>query len=490
MRNIDWVKGAVIYQIFPDRFARSPRVKADGEFEPWETPETAEGFKGGNLKGAEENLDYLEELGITAIYFNPIFASAANHRYHTFDYYRVDPVLGGNAALDSFLKAAHRRRMKVILDGVFNHASRGFFQFNHLLENGEASPYRKWFHPRGWPLKAYNLAPGEKPNYACWWNLPALPKFNTKNPEVRRFIFGVAKYWLERGIDGWRLDVPHEIDDDSFWREFRSVCKGVNPGCYIVGEIWGEAKRWLAGDQFDAVMNYQLSAACISYFGGGKLKLTHAYDGRRLRPADQRKFMSDIKTLLGHYNHSTTLVQMNMMSSHDTDRMLNTYGGDEALARMAVFFSFLFPGAINVYYGEEIGMEGTLNAGTRDAMPWGRRKSWNTGLLRLYRDLSALRKKSRALAEGSFAFLPEYCDGEVLAFRRAFRGESVTGFINNSTSPREIPAGKAAGGSGVRTLLASGAKAVNAAGGLRLSMAPRGFIALGQTALFPRRIGR
>jgi len=475
MDHLDWIKGAVIYQIFPDRFARAAAPGIAGTFEKWDTPETPEGFKGGNLKGAQEKLDYLKDLGVTAVYFNPVFASAANHRYHTYDYYRVDPVLGGDAALDSFIKAAHKRGIKVILDGVFNHASRGFFQFNHLLENGAASPYRKWFHPHGWPLKAYNLAAGEKPNYACWWNLPALPKFNTRNTEVRSFILGVAKYWLEKGIDGWRLDVPHEIDDDAFWREFRRVCKGVNPGCYITGEIWGEAKRWLAGDQFDAVMNYQLSAACISYFGGKKLKLTHAYDGRRLEPGDQKKFLADIKELLGHYKYATTLVQMNMMSSHDTDRMLNTYGGDEALMRLAIVFSYLFPGAINIYYGEEIGMEGALNAGTRNAIPWGSKKAWNTGLLKFYRELGALRRGNPVLKNGNFEFIKELCDGDVLAFRRALPGRALTCLLNNSPARKELRVKKSALGRGPRALLNSGVTVKPAGKDLLVALAPRGY---------------
>ncbi len=476
MKNTSWVKGAVIYQVFPDRFARSARAAADGQFEPWDAPETPHGFKGGNLKGAEERLSHLAALGVTAVYFNPVFASAANHRYHTHDYFRVDPVLGGDAALDSFIKAAHRRGIKVILDGVFNHASRGFFQFNHLLENGAASPYRGWFHPRGWPLKAYNLG-SEKPNYACWWNLPALPKFNTRNPEVRRFILDVAEYWLKKGIDGWRLDVPHEIDDDAFWREFRRVCKRVNPGCYIVGEIWGEAKRWLEGDQFDAVMNYQLSAACISYFGGRKLKLTHSYDGRRLEPGDQRKFLADIKTLLGHYPHAVALRQMNMMSSHDTDRMLNTYGGDMDRVKLAVVFSYLFPGAVNVYYGEEIGMEGELNAGTRDGMPWGRRSAWNTGLLALYRRLGALRRGSALLKDGKFEFLRDYCDGDLLAFRRHLPGRQLACFMNNSDRPsaRAVKAAHCRG----RLLLAEGARLKKEGGRPLLELRPRGFAVFG-----------
>ena len=457
MKHLDWVKGAVIYQIFPDRFARSASAQINGIFEKWDFPETPEGFKGGNLKGAEEKLDYLLDLGVTAVYFNPIFASAANHRYHTFDYYSVDPVLGGNAAFSSFLKAAHRRGIKVILDGVFNHASRGFFQFNHLLENGAASPYRRWFHPHGYPLKAYNLGQDEKPNYACWWNLPALPKFNTSNPDVRGFLLDVAKFWLEQGIDGWWLDVPKEINSDAFWQEFRRSCKAVNPDCYITGEIWGEARRWLKGDQFDAVMNYQLSIACMPYFGGKKLKLTHAYDGRNLEPGDQNKFMADIDRLLGLYKPETTLVQMNMMSSHDTDRMFNTYSGDMARLKMAVVFSFLFPGAINIYYGEEIGLEGALNAGSRRAMPWSARKTWNVDLLKLYKQLAALRRNNPVIKYGKFEFIKGFCDGETLAFRRFIPGgKALICLMNNSAAQKALAIGKNALGKNPRILINSG----------------------------------
>lgn len=472
MKHLDWVKGAVIYQIFPDRFARSASAKADGIFEKWDSPETANGFKGGNLKGAEERLDYLKGLGVNAVYFTPIFASAANHRYHTFDYYQVDPVLGGNAALKSFLKAAHKRGIKVILDGVFNHASRGFFQFNHLLENGAASPYKNWFHPQGYPLKAYNLKKGEKPNYACWWGLPALPKFNTKNPEVRRFILGVAKYWLEQGIDGWRLDVPHEINDDSFWQEFRRVCKAVNPDCYIIGEIWGEAKRWLKGDQFDAVMNYQLSAACISYFGGKKLKLTHSYAGKQLKHWKQGTFIAGIERLLGQYKPETTLRQMNMMSSHDTDRMLNTYGGDKGRLRLAVVFSFLFPGAINIYYGEEIGLEGAFNAGTRRGMPWSGKKLWDKDLLTLYKRLAALRGSSPAINGGKFEFIKEYCGGETLAFRRFTAGGSLVCLMNAGASARELSLAPGVLGKKPRAALSSGVKLLSSGAELTARLAP------------------
>lgn len=220
----DWVKNAVFYQIFPDRFAWSVQVEKPSNFESWDTPPTVHGFKGGDLLGVVEKLDYLQDLGITAIYFNPIFQSASNHRYHTHDYYQVDPLLGGNEAFKTLIEEAHKRDIKVVLDGVFNHASRGFFQFNHILETGKDSPYVDWFHIKDYPLNAYE----GKPNYACWWDLPALPKLNTDNPQVRQYILDIARYWIEQGADGWRLDVPFEIDDDDFWREFRDVCKSAN----------------------------------------------------------------------------------------------------------------------------------------------------------------------------------------------------------------------------------------------------------------------
>ena len=236
----EWVQDAVFYQIFPDRFAASTRVSKPSNLEAWDAPPTPSGFKGGDLLGVAEKLDYLRDLGITAIYLNPVFASTANHRYHTFDYYAVDPILGGNAALRELIDQAHARSIHIVLDGVFNHASRGFYQFNHALENGAASPYPDWFYfnkewlQAGRPLDAYprKRVKGdsrEHLGYKAWWDLPALPKLNTDTPAVREFIFDVAKHWIDFGVDGWRLDVPSEIDDDSFWREFRRRVKSANP---------------------------------------------------------------------------------------------------------------------------------------------------------------------------------------------------------------------------------------------------------------------
>ncbi len=254
----EWVKDAIFYQIFPDRFASSPRVKKPSGIEPWASPPSLHGFKGGDLIGVVEHLDYLQDLGVTAIYFTPVFQSTANHRYHTHDYYQVDPILGGNAALRTLLDEAHARGMRIVLDGVFNHASRGFFQFNHILENGQASPYFDWFTVHNFPMRPYE--PGHQ--YLGWENLAALPKFNTRSEEVRDFLWDVGRHWIDFGIDGWRLDVPNEIDEDAFWQEFRRRVKGGKPDAYIVGEIWEDARRWLKGDQYDAVMNYLFTKAC------------------------------------------------------------------------------------------------------------------------------------------------------------------------------------------------------------------------------------
>ncbi len=256
----EWVKHAVFYQIFPDRFARSARVDKPNNLEAWDSEPTTFGYKGGDLLGVLEHLDHIQQLGATALYFNPIFQSASNHRYHTHDYYQVDPLLGGDAAFDELLAECKRRGLRVVLDGVFNHSSRGFFQFNDILENGGASPWLDWFYvdqPSGeHPINAYDIK--RAPGYRAWWGLHALPKFNTDNPQVREYLMRVGEYWIRKGVDGWRLDVANEIRTPGFWQEFRRRIKAINPDAYIVAEIWDESPQWLRGDQFDAVMNYHL----------------------------------------------------------------------------------------------------------------------------------------------------------------------------------------------------------------------------------------
>ncbi len=206
IRTPDWVKNAVFYQIFPDRFARGKNTKPlpGVTFKTWGTPPEEEGFQGGDLLGIVDKLDYLKELGITALYLNPIFSSASNHRYHTYDYMQVDPLLGGNAAFRTLLDAAHDHDIRVVIDGVFNHASRGFWAFHHILETGGNSPYLDWFIINDWPLRPYQHDKEAPHNYAAWWDIPALPKFNVQNEGVRQYLLDVSRHWIEFGADGWR----------------------------------------------------------------------------------------------------------------------------------------------------------------------------------------------------------------------------------------------------------------------------------------------
>ncbi|RPI29629.1 MAG: glycoside hydrolase family 13 protein, partial [Chloroflexota bacterium] len=374
-----WVKDAIFYQIFPDRFAKSARLAKPANIEPWNTPPSVYGFKGGDLAGIVEHLDYLLDLGVTALYLNPIFQSASNHRYHTHDYFRVDPILGGDQAFDELVKAAHRRGMRIVLDGVFNHASRGFYQFNTILELGKDSPYLDWFHVKKFPLSAYQGTP----NYGCWMDLPALPKFNTSNPQVREFIFEIAHYWLQRGADGWRLDVPFEIDDDSFWKEFRHVVKSVYPEAYLVGEVPWEAQRWLQGDQFDGVMNYQFAQACLGFFAADTIdrQVEKGLMGLRATPIlDAPAFAHRMEELLKIYPHEAVLAQMNLLDSHDMPRFLSLAGRDKSALRLATLFQMTYPGAPSIYYGDEIGMEGGReDCDKRRPFPWDR-KEWDTEL--------------------------------------------------------------------------------------------------------------
>ncbi|MGQ9494554.1 MAG: glycoside hydrolase family 13 protein [Anaerolineae bacterium] len=400
----EWVKNAIFYEIFPDRFAYSKAMPKPRNLEPWNSPPTVHGFKGGDLLGIVEHLDYLQDLGVNALYMTPIFQSTANHRYHTYDYYHIDPLLGGDAAFRILLDEAHRRGLRIILDGVFNHASRGFFQFNHILENGAASPYLDWFIVNGWPLHAYDTQ--HKPNYATWWGLHALPKFNINSSDVREFVLGVAQYWVEQGIDGWRLDVPEEINDDSFWREFRHRVKRANPNAYIVGEIWHDARRWLQGDQFDAVMNYLFTKACLSFFVGRDLNpaLVSGVGYYPVQPATAEEFRAAIDHLLALYPPEVTQVQLNLLDSHDTARFLTLARGDESALRLAVLFMMCYPGAPCIYYGDEIGMEGGKDPDCRRAFPWDEQQ-WNKELLAYVKGCIALRKAHPALRRGEYRSL-------------------------------------------------------------------------------------
>ena len=449
-----WVKDAIFYQIFPDRFAKSKRLPDIG-FEAWESPPTYNGFKGGDLYGVIEKLDYLQDLGINAIYFNPVFASASNHRYHTFDYYNVDPLLGGNDALRELLDEAHKRGIRVVLDGVFNHASRGFWQFHHVLETGAASPYKDWFHFDDERLNGQKHwgtypSPHEQKllhhedsltaiGYRAWWNLPALPKFNTNTPAVREFLFDVAEYWVKFGIDGWRLDVPGEIDDDEFWREFRRRVRAVNPEAYIVGEIWHEAQRWLQGDQFDAVMNYLFTAASLNFFAGSHLNMgvIHHAGGLkdRIHPMNAHSFANEVDRILNLYPQDITFAQLNLLDSHDMPRFLSCANGDVDSLKLAWLFLFTMPGAPCLYYGDEVGVDGGHDPECRKGFPWDRSK-WNNDLFDHAKACIALRKQQPTLRRGTYRKV--HSEDHVIVYARDHEGETLLVAFNASERHKTV----------------------------------------------------
>ena len=460
MTTPDWVQDAIFYQIFPDRFARSNRnPSANLPFESWESAPTFHGFKGGDLYGVIEKLDYLQDLGITALYLNPIFSSASNHRYHAYDYYSVDPLLGGNAAFMELLEKAHQKNIRIILDGVFNHSSRGFWQFHHVLENGNGSPYKDWFFfdtERLSGRKHWGAYPGPHEmkalqqhedsltaiGYRGWWNLPALPKFNTNTPEVREFLFNIAEHWIKLGIDGWRLDVATEIDDDSFWQEFRARVRAINPEAYIVAEIWHESHRWLQGDQFDAIMNYDVTRPVIAFTVGKHLdrRVLHQQSNYRgvHHAIDAHEFADQIDHNLGLYRGDITYSQLNLIDSHDTPRFLSCVSGDKDSLRLAWLFMFTYPGAPCIYYGDETGMDGEHDPFCRKAFLW-EENTWDMNLHSYAKRLIALRKENISLRRGDFRRLWS-ADG-LYAFSRSLNGETFVVAMNASESPQqaEVP---------------------------------------------------
>ena len=434
----DWVRHAIFYQVFPDRFARSSRVPKPSNLESWDSAPTPRGFKGGDLLGIVDQLDHLQDLGITAIYLNPVFRSTANHRYHTHDYYEVDPILGGNEALKALLHWAHRRDIKTILDGVFNHVGRGFYQFSHLLENGRQSPYSDWFRVHSWPLHPYGPA-DQPPGYECWWNDRELPKLDATNQAVRDFIFRVAEHWIGQGIDGWRLDVPNEIDDDEFWREFRSRVKRLNPEAYIVGEIWNDASRWLQGDQFDAVQNYLFTRACLGFFAAGSSGYDQAaIQGtglERVDALDAQGFRQAVDSLLALYSWPVTSAQLNHLNTHDTARFITIAGGDETSFRLATLFQMTYPGAPCIYYGDEIGLHGGRDPDCRGAFPW-EAERWDDGRLAFMKRCVALRKSHPIFRDGSYASL--YAQDHVYVFARILDQEIAIVALNSAHAARTV----------------------------------------------------
>lgn len=448
-----WVRDAIFYQIFPDRLARGNTPVEVKNFQQWDETPNYFAFKGGTLWGVAEDLDRIAGLGFNALYFTPVFSSPANHRYHTHDYLQIDPILGGEKAFDHLVDRAHKLGIKIVLDGVFNHTGRSFFAFGHILENGLDSPYIDWYEINREYLKnngTLNAFPGhvrEKSvrgfdafGYNAWWDLPALPKLNVHNPEVREYLLGVAEYWVRKGIDGWRLDVPTEITAPNFWEEFRSRVKAINPDCYIVGEIWYQAPDFLRGDRFDGLMNYPLGTATMAYFLRKLDRQLAERSAFRGFPDvhDAASFMACIRNVLDYAGPEVQFSQLNLFTSHDTPRLQDLGSFEIQDCLQALTFLLCLPGAPCIYYGEEYGLHGGHDPLCRGTVPADMRRE-PPPFYEAVREVLHLRRNLQVMRRGTVEFgRDQSWPDRTFFFDRFDDGTTARILVNGSSMPLDL----------------------------------------------------
>ncbi|MEB3284440.1 MAG: alpha-amylase family glycosyl hydrolase [Candidatus Sericytochromatia bacterium] len=414
-----WVKDAVFYQIFPERFLNGNPGNDPKGVQPWGGKPEYENFFGGDLAGVRAKIPYLKSLGINAIYFNPLFKASSNHKYNTADYMQIDPAFGTNAEFKALLDDLHRAGIRVVIDGVFNHTGDDHPFFLDCREKGPKSPYWNFYTIWGFPV-----VHSPKPNYNAWWGFGTLPQLTAaKNRDVQEYLFNVTEHWTRQGIDGWRLDVPNEIDNPDFWREWRKRVRAINPQAYIVGEIWEDGSQWLKGDQFDAVMNYVGRNSILDFF---------AYQKISVDELDSRE-----NGLRRHYGREITEASFNILGSHDVPRIRTVAGGDLTRAKEAMFYLMTQPGAPVIYYGDEIGMVGGKDPDNRRCFPWSEARDSNE-MLRFVRKLVSVRRAHPSLRGGEVKTLLRHNHFRQLAFLREDRGEKAVVVLNSGTQARDI----------------------------------------------------
>ncbi len=418
----DWVHDAVVYNIFPDSFASGEKSISLQPAEQRYNGVLVKGKLGGTLWGVAENAGYLQELGVNCVYLNPIFAAGEYHKYDLLDYYHVDPCFGGDGAFRAMVDEFHRRGIRVIIDGVFNHCGWQFFAFDDVVRNQERSRYKDWFYHLEFPVVRPD-DPEAYPDYACFGYERMMPKLDTANPEVRDYFAKVGAWWVrEFHIDGWRLDVASEVDD-SFWRAFRTAVKGENPDALLIGEVWESAGHWLGGDMFDSTMNYDFRKHCRSFFGE--------------RSIDAVEFSGRLTNMLTRYRVQLLPAQLNLLDSHDVSRFLSLCGRDARPYRLAVLFLMSFIGMPTIFYGDELGVWGVLEAEYRAPMPW---QGGDTALLGFFKRVIAMRHDLAPLRRGDFRVLSAQPDSKLLVFQRRYGAEVVTVALNCAPDVAQLPA--------------------------------------------------
>lgn len=480
-----WVAEGVIYQIFPDRFyngdpslnptfdrwyyencrtapKEGEKLHKNQEYfhfeEDWydvanlrQNPYLEEGqpdwwsFYGGDLAGIIKKLDYLQDLGVTILYFNPLWEAKSNHKYDAADFMSIDPAFGDEATMQQLVKEAHQRGMKIILDVAFNHTGETFWAFRDCVERGEGSPWWNWYDWKKWPLPD-PLPPDFDPEeyYQCWWGIKDMPDLNydlsrehpaenyvkdIQKAEVNQslvdHLLQTATWWLQHiGIDGFRLDVPDEVPY-WFWQLFRSHVRSIKKDSWLVGEIWHDARGWVNDRYFDSVMNY-------AYFKD--LVLGHFI----LKDISSQDFKAKVSEGLARYPHHASAAMMNLLGSHDTWRIATLASGKIARLKAALVFQMCFLGTPHIYYGDEILMQGEADPDNRRPFNW----KWETDApasehRTLVKELISLRKQQPALQTGAFAWLDT--ETELLAFQRYDAGSTIEVCINITDTPFAIP---------------------------------------------------
>lgn len=457
----DWLNGGIIYQIFPDRFYNSGKIKenipedryicedwyAQPEFrQPNGKKRLCNDYYGGDLKGIEEKLPYLKGLGVSCIYLNPIFEAHSNHRYNTADYLKIDPHLGDEKDLESLVKSAKKQGIEIILDGVFSHTGDDSVYFNKYNRydsvgayNSTSSPYFSWFNFKEYPNK-----------YAAWWGIETLPETNENDLSFSNFITGedgVIKHWLDFGVKGFRLDVADELPD-GILDKIRMAVKRDSSENYLLGEVWedasnkisyGSRRRFLRGRQLDSVMNYPFANAIIDFVKGG--------NGERL--------INVVMSIMENYPKPAIKVLMNHIGTHDTARILTMLGCDYIpktreeqavyslsaenrekainLLKLAVVLQYTLPGVPSIYYGDETGMEGFGDPFCRASYPWGRE---NNEILEFYKQIGKIRRENSAFETGDF--IPIFCDFDTVCYLRNDGKNQVLIAVNCGNNEKEI----------------------------------------------------
>lgn len=451
----DWLNGGTIYQIFPDRFynSKSEKIIPDGRYinDIWEKqPEFRQNngkcslgndYYCGDIKGITEKLDYLYELGITCIYLNPIFEADSNHRYNTANYLKIDPLLGDETDLSDLCEKAKKLNIRIILDGVFSHTGDNSIYFNKYSSyaslgayNSPDSPYFNWYKFKNWPNE-----------YESWWGIKTLPEVDEDNPDFTEFITGengVLRYWIKKGISGWRLDVADELPD-KFLKNIRKAIKSENQDAYLLGEVWEDAsnkisygarRKFLQGNQLDSVMNYPFSNAIIDFIKSG----------------NSRAFFSTVMSVCENYPPQSIKTLMNHIGTHDTARILtvlgksDAYTGDRAwqatqvLSRsefelavrklkLATLIQYTLPGLPSVFYGDEAGVQGYSDPFCRASFPWGKE---NPELLTHYKYLGNIRKTTSCLKNETL--IPYQEENGLIAYLRKDYKDSLFLCVNTN----------------------------------------------------------